>query len=201
MPLCESRALFNLSSRGLLPTAKQNRLTAPFGGRCRRASGFDNLNWHANTPMDSTQLSDDFRDFLKCLNDAGVEYLLVGGHAVAYHGYVRPTRDMDVWIAVSPENAKRVVQAVKTFFNGDLSGLSEKWFLDLENVTRFGAVPNLIEIVQKISGGNFHEAYAQRVIAVIDGQQTNLINLNDLIANKKASARLKDLADVQELTK
>jgi hypothetical protein len=197
----ESRALSSLSSRDLLPTAKPNRLTAHFGGRCRQASGCDNLNWRANTPMDPTQLSDDFRDFLKCLNDAGVEYLLIGGHAVAYHGYVRPTRDLDVWIAVSPENAKRVVQAVKSFFGNELSGLSEKWFLDLENVTRFGAVPNLIEVVQKISGGNFQEAYARRIVTVVDGLATNLLSLDDLIANKKASARLKDLADIQELTK
>ncbi|NOS72586.1 MAG: hypothetical protein HOP33_22030, partial [Verrucomicrobia bacterium] len=55
--------------------------------------------------MNPSHLSEDFREFLTCLNDAGVEYLLVGGHAVAYHGYVRPTRDMDVWIAVSPDNA------------------------------------------------------------------------------------------------
>jgi hypothetical protein len=108
---------------------------------------------------------------------------------------------MDIWIAVSPENAKRVVQAVKSFFGGELAGVSEEWFLDLENVTRFGAVPNLIEIVPKISGGDFAKAYAQRVVAIIDGQPANLINLNDLIANKKTSARLKDLADVEELTK
>jgi len=201
MPTNESRALFNRLLRASLLTAKRSRLTARFGARCRRVSGFNSLNWRVNMPMDPTQLSDDFRDFLTCLNDAGVEYLLVGGHAVAYHGYVRPTRDMDIWISVSAENANRVVQAVKSFFGCELEGLSEQWFLDLENVTRFGAVPNLIEIVQKISGGNFAEAFSRRITAVIDGQATNLISLNDLIANKKASARLKDLADVEELTK
>ena len=59
--------------------------------------------------MDPKSLSADFRDFLKSLNDHGVEYLLIGGHAVAYHGYVRPTQDMDVWIALTPQNAQRMV--------------------------------------------------------------------------------------------
>lgn len=151
--------------------------------------------------MDPSHLSEDFRDFLTCLNDAGVEYLVVRGHAVAYYGYVRPTRDLDVWVAVSPENADRLVRAVKAFFGDALSGLSPEWFLDAENVTRFGAIPNLIEIIPTISGGEFAASFARRVKAIIDGEQVNLISLDDLIANKKASARLKDLADVEQLLK
>lgn len=151
--------------------------------------------------MDPTHLSADFRDFLTCLNEAGVEYLIVGGHAVAYYGYVRPTRDIDVWVAVSPGNAERLVRAVNSFFGTELKGLAKEWFLDHENVTRFGAVPNLIEIVPTISGGIFHEAYARKVVAEIDGQKANLIALDDLLANKRASGRPKDLADVDELTK
>ena len=151
--------------------------------------------------MDPTHLSDDFRDFLTCLNEAGAEYLIVGGHAVAYYGYVRPTRDIDVWIAVSPDNAKKLVRAVNAFFETELKGLAEEWFLDHDNVTRFGAVPNLIEIVPTISGGNFQDAYDRKVVAEIDGQKTNLISLDDLLANKRASGRAKDMADVEELTK
>ena len=150
--------------------------------------------------MDPSYLSQDFREFLTCLNEAGVEYLVVGGHAVAYHGYIRPTRDMDVWVAVSQVNAGKIVQAVKSFFGADLPGLAPDWFMDAENTTRFGAVPNLIEIIPTISGGQFDLAFARRVEALIDGQRVNLINLDDLIANKKASARLKDLADVEQLT-
>ena len=150
--------------------------------------------------MNPTHLSQDFSEFLTCLSDAGVEYLLVGGHAVAYHGYVRPTRDMDVWVAVSPANADRLVRAVNSFFGGALPELAREWFLDVENITRFGAVPNLIEILPKVSGGDFKNAFARRVVATIDGQTVNLISLEDLVANKKASARLKDLADVEQLT-
>ena len=148
--------------------------------------------------MDPRHLSEDFRDFLNCLNEAGVEYLIVGGHAVAYYGYVRPTRDMDVWVAVSPKNAQRIVQAVRSFFGVELAGLAKEWFLDTENVTRFGAVPNLIEILPKISGREFASAYSQRVTAEIDGQKVHLISLPDLLANKQASARPKDLADLHE---
>ena len=150
--------------------------------------------------MNPSHLNEDFREFLTCLNEAGVEYLLVGGHAVAYHGYVRPTRDMDVWVAVSPDNADRLVRAVNSFFSGALPGLAREWFLDFENVTRFGAVPNLIEILPKVSGGDFATAFARRVTATIDGQSVNLISLDDLVTNKRASARLKDLADVEQLT-
>jgi hypothetical protein len=179
---------------------KRKRRTAPGGGHFRRWNGCDSLSWPANTPMDPSHLSDDFRDFLTCLNEAGVEYLVVGGHAVAYYGYVRPTRDLDVWVGVSPDNARRLVQAVKSFFAGaELAGLSPEWFLDTENVTRFGTVPNLIEILPKVSGGEFARAFARRKTAEVDGQNVNLICLDDLIANKKASARLKDLADIEQL--
>lgn len=151
--------------------------------------------------MDPRHLSDDFRDFLTCLNEAGVEYLIVGGHAVAYHGYYRPTRDMDVWVRVSDENADRLVRAINVFFGGHLEGLVREWFLDVENVTRFGAVPNLIEILPKVSGGEFEAAYRRRVTDTVDGQPVKLIGLEDLLANKKASGRLKDLADIEQLTK
>ena len=169
------------------------------GVHYRRWNDCGNLNWPANTPMDPSHLSDDFREFLTCLNEAGVEYLMVGGHAVAYYGYVRPTRDLDVWVAVSDINAERLVQAVKSFFGAELAGLSREWFLDLENITRFGTVPNLIEILPKVSGGEFASAFSRRVTADIDSQKVNIICLDDLIANKKASARLKDLSDVEQL--
>ena len=149
--------------------------------------------------MEPTDLSAGFRDFLTCLNAAGVEYLVVGGHAVAYYGYVRPTRDIDVWVAVSHINAERLVNAVNTFFGVPLAGLTKEWFLDRESVTCFGAVRNLIEILPKISGCDFDQTFPRRVVCEMDGQNVNLISLPDLIANKRASGRLRDLADVEEL--
>ena len=151
--------------------------------------------------MDPSHLSADFREFLTCLSEAGVEYLVVGGHAVAYHGYVRPTRDLDIWVAVSPANADRLVAAVRAFFGAELPGVSREWFLDIENVTRFGAVPNLIEILPAVSGGEFPRAFARRIVTTMDGLEVNFIGFDDLIANKQASARLKDLADIEQLLK
>jgi hypothetical protein len=150
--------------------------------------------------MDPSHLRDDFRDFLTCLNEAGVEYLVVGGHAVAYHGYVRPTRDMVIWVAVSPENAELLVSAVNSFFGTELAGLAKEWFLDFDHGTRFGVVPNLIENLPKISGGEFGPPFSRRVTAEIDGQKTSSISLSDLLANKRACARPKDLADAHELS-
>ena len=108
---------------------------------------------------------------------------------------------MDVWVGVSEANADRLVAAISAFFGNSLEGVTREWFLDRENVTRFGAVPNLIEILPKVSGGDFQSAYRRRVNDTVDGQPVTLICLEDLLANKKASARLKDLADVEQLTK
>ncbi len=149
--------------------------------------------------MEPATLTADFRDFLKSLNDHGVEYLLIGGHAVAYHGYVRPTQDMDVWIAASEDNARRVVAAVEAFFGCKLQGLAPEWFVDPDQVTRFGVRPNLIEILAGIDGGDFQSAYSRRVVAELDGLRVNLIALPDLKANKRASGRNKDLADLDNL--
>jgi len=149
--------------------------------------------------MDPRHLNQEFREFLQCLNAAGVEYLLIGGHAVAYHGYVRPTTDMDIWIALDASNAEKAVSAIRDFFGTSMEGLTPEWFLDPENVSRFGARPFLIEILTRIDGGDFKLAFPRRVVAEIDGVRTNLIALNDLKANKLASGRHKDLADLENL--
>jgi hypothetical protein len=149
--------------------------------------------------MDPKHLHQEFREFLQCLNDAGVEYLLIGGHAVAYHGYVRPTTDLDVWIALNRANAEKAVLALQTFFGSELPGLTPEWFLDPENVSKFGARPFLIEILTAVDGGDFGHAFSNRVIAEIDGVAVSLIGLGDLKANKRASGRSKDLADLDNL--
>jgi hypothetical protein len=149
--------------------------------------------------MDPSHLSEEFRDFLKCLNEAGIDYLLIGGHAVAFHGYVRPTTNMDIWIAIDKTNAERVVGAIRTFFGTDMAGLTPEWFLDPEHVSRFGSRPNLVEILTQIDGGDFGAAFKRRIQVEIDGVLTNVIALNDLKENKRASGRNKDLADLDNL--
>ena len=149
--------------------------------------------------MDPRHLPPDFRDFLECLNAAGVEYLLIGGHAIAYHGYPRVTSDMDVWINRTPDNAEKALAAIRRFFNDEMSGLTIAQLLDPETVTHFGARPHLIEVLNMISGGDFAQAWPRRISTDYDGVPVQMISLADLKQNKRASGRPKDIADLENL--
>lgn len=145
-----------------------------------------------------TQLPPDFKEFLQLMNSKDVEYLLVDGYAVGYHGYPRTTGDMDVWIAIHPRNAEKVVEVLREFGFG-LPELSPELFLSEGRIVRMGVPPLRIKIFTTISGVNFDECYAERVVDVIDGVEVNLINLKHLKVNKQASGRPKDIADLQNL--
>jgi hypothetical protein len=148
--------------------------------------------------MAIVNLPPDFKGFLKLLNEYKVEYLVIGGYAVAYHGYPRATADIDIWIAVHPQNAARVVSALKAFgFN--FPELSAELFLKVGQIIRLGVPPVRIEIATGISGVNFAECYAARVVDVLDDVEVNLISLAHLKANKKAAGRYKDLDDLENL--
>jgi predicted nucleotidyltransferase len=149
--------------------------------------------------MATTHLPHDFKEFLKLLSAHQVEYLLIGGYAVGYYGYPRATADMDIWIAMNPANAERIITVLKEF-GFDLPELSPELFLKEWQVIRMGVPPIRIEIATTISGVNFSECYAHRVVDVLDGVKVNLISLNHLKANKKASGRHQDLADLENLT-
>jgi hypothetical protein len=146
----------------------------------------------------ATTLPPDFKDFLQLLNGNAVDYLLVGGYAVAYYGYPRATADMDVWVAIAPTNAQRAVQALREF-GFDVPELSPELFLLPDKVIRMGVPPVRIEVLTTISGVSFDECFRQRTIAEIDGIPVNLISLEHLKINKRASGRLKDLADLDYL--
>ncbi|MDA1277831.1 MAG: hypothetical protein O2960_27865 [Verrucomicrobia bacterium] len=132
------------------------------------------------------------------MNARSVEYLVIGGHAVAFHGYPRATADMDVWIAVDPENARRVVAALKEF-GFDVPDLRPELFLREDRVIRMGVPPNRIEIQTGIDGVTFAESYARRVTGEFDHLPAWFISLADLKINKKAAGRNKDLADLDNL--
>ncbi len=144
------------------------------------------------------ELPADFKEFLKLLNAQQVEYLLIGGYAVGYYGYPRATADMDIWIAVHTQNARRVVAALKEF-GFDVPGLSPELFLKEGQIIRMGEPPLRIEIATTISGVNFDECFADRKVEVFDGIPVNLISLKHLKLNKKASGRHKDLNDLENL--
>jgi len=149
--------------------------------------------------MATTHLPPDFREFFQLLNANRVEYLLIGGYAVGCYGYPRPTADVDVWIAISLDNARRVLAALEAFGFGANTGASLDLLTKLGNVVRMGIPPLRIEIQTEISGIQFQECYARRVIKELDGVSVPIISLDDLKRNKRAAGRHKDLADLENL--
>jgi len=143
-------------------------------------------------------LPQDFKELLQLLNSKGIEYLIVGGYAVALYGYPRATGDMDIWIAISQNNAKKTVEALKEF-GFDSPDLKEDVFLKKEKNIRMGNPPLRIEILTSIDGVEFLECYKNKNIVAIDGIKVNFISLQDLKKNKKASGRYQDLADLENL--
>jgi predicted nucleotidyltransferase len=148
--------------------------------------------------MATTHLPSDFKEFLRLLNAHQVEYLLIGGYAVSYHGYPRATADMDIWIAINPANAKKVVDVLREF-GFDQPELSPQLFLKEWQIIRLGLPPVRIEIATTISGVNFRDCFAKRILDELDGVKVNLIDLKHLKLNKKASGRHSDLADLENL--
>jgi hypothetical protein len=148
--------------------------------------------------MATTQLPLDFKELLQFLGSRQVEYLLIGGYAVGYHGYSRPTGDIDIWVAVHPKNAKKLVAALEEFGFG-VPELSANLFLKNEQIIRMGVPPLRIDITTAISGVSFKECYAERIVDTIDGIEVNIINLKHLKINKKASGRPKDMNDLANL--
>jgi predicted nucleotidyltransferase len=149
--------------------------------------------------MAMIQLPQDFKEFLKLLKEHEVRYLLIGGYAVSYHGYIRATGDMDIWIAIHPDNAHKMAAVLKTF-GFDHPDLSDDLFLHENKILRMGVPPMRLEIATSISGVEFDECYQARVVDELDGVEVNLIDLENLKKNKKASGRLKDLTDFKKLS-
>jgi hypothetical protein len=143
-------------------------------------------------------LNQDFREFIQLLNDNQVHYLIVGGYAVALHGYPRYTKDIDIWIESKPTNATRIVRALAQFGFGSL-GLKESDFLVEDQIIQLGYAPNRIDILTSLPGVSFTECYKKRVAVDVDGVKVNFIDLDNLRKNKKATGRLQDLADLEKL--
>ncbi len=143
-------------------------------------------------------LSPDFREFIQSLNDNGVRYLVVGGYAVAFYGYPRYTKDLDVWIEMSEENARRMVKALDQFGFGSL-GLTVEDFLTPDQIIQLGYPPNRIDILTTLPGVEFSDCYPFRVVVDVEGLPVNFIDLDNLKRTKRASGRFQDLADLENL--
>lgn len=142
--------------------------------------------------------SKDFKEFTALLNNRGVEYLVVGGYAVGVHGCPRYTGDIDFWIRPDRANAELLLAAVADFGLTIVNITADELILP-GKVFQLGRQPYRIDILNTIDGVTFSECYDRREIVVLDDVSVSFIGLEDLKINKKASGRLKDLADLEAL--
>ena len=144
-------------------------------------------------------LNKDFREFIELLNSNKVKYLLVGGFAIALHGHPRHTKNLDIWLELSENNASNVMKALEDFGFGDLD-ISKGDFLQAGMVVQLGYPPNRIDLLNSPDGVDFTECYKTKIEVEIDGLKIYVIDLENLKKNKKASGRLQDLADLEKLS-
>jgi hypothetical protein len=140
----------------------------------------------------------DFRDLFAVLNDAGAEYLLVGGYALAFHGSPRFTKDLDVWVNPTPENAARVHAALGRF-GAPLGDLSVADLATSGIVFQIGIAPNRIDVVTGIDGVEFGEAWPERAVTTYGDVDVTVIGKRHLVLNKRATGRPQDAVDADTL--
>ncbi|HET6896659.1 MAG TPA: DUF6036 family nucleotidyltransferase [Candidatus Baltobacteraceae bacterium] len=137
-------------------------------------------------------------DLLHALNAEGAKYLLVGGYAFAFHGRIRATKDVDIFIGTDPANAQLVWRALQSF-GAPLAELRPEDLTEPETFFVMGRAPHQIDIITTIDGVSFEEAWQNRVDAAYGDEPTHYISKDDLVANKTAAGRPQDLADVAYL--
>ena len=143
-------------------------------------------------------LPNDWRAFIKLLNSNGIEYLIVGAVALAYHGFPRYTGDLDILIRNSPENALQMESMLADFgFTG--LGLTAADFAESYRVIQLGVPPGRIDLLTSITGVTFDEAWADRVQAEMEGVPLNFLGRETLIRNKRLTGRARDKADLEAL--
>lgn len=143
-------------------------------------------------------MNQDFKELLLAFNEHNVDYLIVGAHALAAHGHVRATKDLDLWVRPDEENAQRILQALSVF-GAPLGDLTADDLTRKETIFQIGLPPLRIDIITAIDGVEFADAWPDRLETVFGGVPAAVISRHHLIRNKKTAARLQDLADVQQL--
>ena len=147
-------------------------------------------------------LNEDFRDLLVLLADAGVEFVIVGAYALAFHGAPRASGDIDLFVRPSPANAQRVFDVLVRFGAPlESAGVTAADFTSPGTVYQIGLPPRRIDLLTEISGLTFDEAWVSRIDAEVDGRTIPFIGREALLKNKGATGRLKDLADAERLRK
>lgn len=145
------------------------------------------------------ELTQDFREFVELLNKYEVRYLIVGGYAVAFHGHPRYTKDLDVWLEPTPENANRLLAALNEFGFGSL-GLTVEDFIHPGWVVQLGRPPNRIDLLTSVQALEFAICIRRKESLPVSGVDVPFVNREDLITNKRAVGRFQDLADIQQLS-
>ena len=144
------------------------------------------------------EIQPDFQEFFKSLNKHGVEYVVVGAYALAFHGRPRATDDLDIFVAANPENAKRVLAALDDFGFGSLE-INQS---DLESPRfffRLGRAPNQIDILTNLEGTTWDDVWQQRIESDYGGVPVHVIGREQFIQAKRSSGRLQDLGDIEKL--
>ena len=143
-------------------------------------------------------MNPDFSELLLAFNAHHVEYLLVDAHALAVYGHVRATKDIDVWVRPDSENAQKVLTALSQF-GAPLGDLNKDDLSKAGTIFQIGVPPLRIDVITAIDGVDFADAWPDRFKTSFGGVPVSVISRHHLITNKKASARLQDLADVEKL--
>lgn len=146
------------------------------------------------------ELNQDFKEFIELLNANEVQYLVVGGYAVGFHGHPRYTGDIDFWVAISRENAEKIIVVLRDFGMSVLA-LQAEDFMKEDMIIQIGYEPNRIDILTSVTGISFEDCYSQKVRAEFDDITVDFIDIRNLKINKAASGRGKDIGDLENLPK
>jgi len=145
-------------------------------------------------------IQQDFRELLRLLEENEVDYLIIGGYAVAFHGYPRFTKDLDIFFRNSPENIQRLQKAL-IGFGFSSKDVPKHVFSEKGNILVFGVSPTRIDLLNDIDGISFDDAFRNSIKGIYDGLEARFIGYEELLRNKKASPRMSDKGDVEELEK
>ena len=137
-------------------------------------------------------LNQDFKEFIQLLNDNQVNYLVIGGYAVAVHGHPRYTKDIDIWIEISEENSQKIITALTEFGFGSL-GLTAQDFQEPHQIIQLGYPPNRIDLITSPDGIDFQTCYVSKIEVILDDITVKFIDLDNLKKNKLASGRFQAL--------
>jgi hypothetical protein len=144
------------------------------------------------------EVQSDFRDLLVLLNEHGVEYMIVGGHALAFHGAPRYTGDIDIYVHPDPANARRIIAALDSFGFGSV-GLTAEDFEEIDQVVQLGVPPVRVDLITSLTGVRWEEAFAGRAEGKYGEVPVYYLGRDELVCNKRALGRRKDMADLEAL--